>query len=38
MASQFSSALMNEFGVINTGNSSTPFSGYSNTPGSANTA
>lgn len=37
MASQFSSALLNEFGVINTGNQSTPFSGYTGQPGGANT-
>ena len=38
MAAQFSSALLNEFGLVSTQSSSTPFSGYSNTPGSANTS
>lgn len=38
MASQFTSALLNEFGRVNTGGGSTPFSGYSPNPGSANTA
>ena len=37
MASQFSSALLNEFGLINTGNQTTPFSGYTGQPGGANT-
>ena len=37
MAAQFSSALLNEFGLVSTQSSSTPFSGYSGTPGSANT-
>ena len=38
MASQFSSALLNEFGLVNTdGGSNQPFNSYSNTPGSANT-
>ena len=37
MASQFASAILNEFGRVSTSGSSTPFSGYSNSPGSANT-
>ena len=37
MASQFTSALLNEFGKVATQSTTTPFSGYSNSPGSANT-